>query len=133
MKLSVIFGVFHMCLGIAIKGTNAIYFSRIVVLLCEVIGGFIILFFLFGWMDVLIFMKWFYPLDIDDRTIVNYDELEDQLNQDNPIEPKFKGDYDNEHMPSIVQIMINTIFGFGKVTEAEADKNNNWYVGNSVA
>ena len=53
-------------------------------------------------MDVLIFLKWFYPLDIEDRTIINYDEVEAELNQDNPAEPKFKGDYDNEHMPSIV-------------------------------
>jgi hypothetical protein len=102
MKLSVIFGVFHMCLGIGIKGTNAIYFRQFVVLICEVFAGFIILFGLFGWMDVLIFLKWFYPLDIEDRTIINWDELEDQLNQDNEFDPKFKGDYDNEHMPSIV-------------------------------
>jgi hypothetical protein len=48
------------------------------------------------------------------------------------VEPKFKGDYDNEHMPSIVQIMINTIFGFGEVSDAERDRSNNWYIGNSV-
>lgn len=83
-------------------------------------------------MDILIFLKWFYPLDIQDRTIVNQDELDDQLEQDNAGEPKFKGDYDNEHMPSIVQIMINTIFGFGSVNDAEKSKNNNWYVGSSV-
>jgi hypothetical protein len=132
MKLSVIFGIFHMCLGILIKGTNAIYFRQIVVLFCEVIGGFIILFGLFGWMDLLIFFKWFYPLDIEDKTIINQEELEDGLNQDNIVEPKFKGDYDNEHMPSIVQIMINTIFGFGQVSDAEKERSNNWYIGNSV-
>ena len=122
MKLSVIFGVFHMCLGIVLKGTNAIYFRQIAVLICEVFAGFVILFGLFGWMDLLIFLKWFYPLDIQDRTIVNNDELMDQLEQDNAGEPKFKGDYDNEHMPSIVAIMINTIFGFGQVSDAEKSK-----------
>jgi V-type H+-transporting ATPase subunit a len=80
MKLSVIFGVFHMCLGIGIKGSNAVYFRKFVVLICEVFAGFFILFGLFGWMDILIFLKWFYPLDIEDRTIINWDELEDQLN-----------------------------------------------------
>ncbi len=60
MKLSVIFGVFHMSMGIIIKGTNAIYFRKWAVLICEVFAGFIILFALFGWMDILIFLKWFY-------------------------------------------------------------------------
>jgi hypothetical protein len=35
-------------------------------------------------------------------------------------------------MPSIVSIMINTIFGFGQVTEAEKERNNAYYVGSSV-
>jgi len=35
-------------------------------------------------------------------------------------------------MPSIVAIMINTIFGFGQVSDAEKSKENNWYIGNSV-
>lgn len=92
MKLSVIFGVFHMSMGIIIKGTNAIYFRKWAVLICEVFAGFIILFALFGWMDILIFLKWFYPLDIEDRTIVNEAEIHDELEQDVPAEPIFKGD-----------------------------------------
>jgi V-type H+-transporting ATPase subunit a len=64
MKTSVIFGVLHMLIGVLIKGTNAIYFRHAVVFICEVIGGFVILFGLFGWMDLLIFFKWFYPVDI---------------------------------------------------------------------
>ena len=132
MKLSVIFGVFHMSMGIIIKGTNAIYFRKWAVLICEVFAGFIILFALFGWMDILIFLKWFYPLDIEDRTIVNEAEIHDELEQDVPAEPIFKGDLDNQRMPSIVQIMINTIFGFGQVSDAEKQKGNAWYVGGSV-
>jgi len=53
-----------MLIGIILKGTNAIYFKSVVVLICEVFAGFIILFGLFGWMDLLIFFKWFYPVDI---------------------------------------------------------------------
>lgn len=63
MKTSVIIAVFHMSLGIIIKGTNAIHFSRWMVLVFEVFTGFIILFGLFGWMDVLIFAKWFYVMN----------------------------------------------------------------------
>lgn len=35
-------------------------------------------------------------------------------------------------MPSIVQILINTVFGFGQETDAEKEKNNYYYVGHSV-
>jgi len=59
MKMSVIFGVFHMCLGIFHKGQNAVYFSDYTTLFCEVITGFIIMLSLFGYMDFLIIMKWF--------------------------------------------------------------------------
>ena len=79
MKISVIFGVLHMLIGVATKGGNAIYFKRWVVLITEVFTGIIILFGLFGWMDVLIFAKWLYPLDTEDTTIVNTDDVEDRL------------------------------------------------------
>jgi len=63
--MSVIFGVFHMSLGIIHKGQNAVYFSDYATLFCEVITGLIILFGLFGYMDFLIIMKWFTQVDID--------------------------------------------------------------------
>jgi hypothetical protein len=59
MKMAVIIGVLHMTKGIIIKGINAIYFRDWLVLFFEVITGIIILGGLFGWMDVLIFGKWF--------------------------------------------------------------------------
>jgi V-type H+-transporting ATPase subunit a len=71
MKLSVIVGIIHMLSGIIIKGTNAVYFGEMATLFCEVITGFIILFGLFGWMDVLIYAKWFTTLDIEDKTVLN--------------------------------------------------------------
>lgn len=64
MKLSVIFGVFHMSIGIVMKGTNMWYRKMWLELVTEVVGGFFILFFLFGWMDVLIISKWFATPDI---------------------------------------------------------------------
>jgi V-type H+-transporting ATPase subunit a len=68
MKVSVIMAIFHMSIGIIMKGTNSVYFGRWLDLITEVIFGLIILLGLFGWMDILIIGKWFYPIDIDDRT-----------------------------------------------------------------
>jgi V-type H+-transporting ATPase subunit a len=69
MKLSVIFGVIHMTMGVLVKGTNEIYFKRWPALIFEVIAGLIILLGLFGWMDFLIFAKWLFPLNFADLTI----------------------------------------------------------------
>lgn len=79
MKLSVIFGVLHMLHGIITKGGNAIYFKQWATLFTEVITGFVILVGLFGWMDILIYAKWLFPLNIEDTTIISSDELEDRL------------------------------------------------------
>lgn len=59
-----------MSIGIVIKGTNNIKDKKWVELVTEVIGGLAILIGLFGWMDLLIFGKWFKELDIEDRTLV---------------------------------------------------------------
>jgi len=73
MKLSVIMGVLHMTIGVLIKGTNAIYFGRWPDLVTEVITGCIILLGLFGWMDLLIFAKWFFNKDFLNQTIITSD------------------------------------------------------------
>jgi V-type H+-transporting ATPase subunit a len=77
MKLSVIMGIIHMCLGIFIKGTNSVYFRRWPDLIFEVIVGFVILLGLFGWMDFLIYGKWFTKLDLTDRSIRTIDHAGD--------------------------------------------------------
>lgn len=58
MKMSVIFGIFHMNLGILVKGTNAIFKRNWPIFILEVLGGLVILNGLFGWMDLLVFTKW---------------------------------------------------------------------------
>jgi len=74
-------------------------------------------------MDVLIFAKWFYPVNIEDTTIIDSDELEDRLNQDTGVDNiDTKGDYDNQRMPSIISVMVNTAFGFGKPPESDVEK-----------
>lgn len=65
MKLSVIFAIFHMTIGVLIKGTNLLHHKHWAHFFAEVITGLIILLGLFGWMDYLIFVKWLYPINID--------------------------------------------------------------------
>jgi V-type H+-transporting ATPase subunit a len=102
MKLSVIFGVLHMTMGVLVKGTNEIYFKRWPALVFEVFAGLIILLGLFGWMDLLIFAKWLFPLNYADLTI------------DRTVTPNvFVGEAINRKAPSIINIMINTVFGGG--------------------
>lgn len=68
--MAVIFGIFHMTIGIIMKGTNAIYFADYPTFFFEVVAGLVILLGLFGWMDLLIFAKWFYKIDIQDDKVV---------------------------------------------------------------
>jgi vacuolar-type H+-ATPase subunit I/STV1 len=69
MKISVIMGIFHMTIGIIMKGTNAVYNGHWVDLVTEVIFGLIIFYGLFGWMDLMIISKWFKTVDINDYNI----------------------------------------------------------------
>ena len=70
MKMSVIFGVLHMMIGVLHKYTNLIYHRHWAHLIFECIGGTIILMGLFGWMDLLVFNKWTTEVNIDDVTPV---------------------------------------------------------------
>lgn len=116
MKLSVIFGVLHMTMGIVTKGTNCVYFRDWASLVTEVIAGLIILLGLFGWMDLLIIAKWFCPVDIDspvkhvgEKIMIKTDS---DLPEENLIDQK-EGDYRNNHMPSVINLMIDTVFNMG--------------------
>ena len=123
MKLSVIFAILHMSIGILVKGSNSIYFRKWAVLIFEVIIGLIILLFLFGWMDALIFAKWFHPLYIDDETPSNKQVgylTEEQREEDKDYE--YQGEVDNQNMPSIISIMIATVFKLGHRTPEEDEK-----------
>lgn len=58
MKLSVIIGVLHMTLGIAIKGLNARFNKDKLEYYCEFVPQIIFLLILFGYMDMMILVKW---------------------------------------------------------------------------
>jgi len=94
MKMSVIIGVAHMSMGVVTKGLNMQFMNEQLKFWTEVVTGLIILNGLFGWMDILIFIKWFYPMNpysIDPAMVA-------QINQ----------------APSIITIMINNFLALGK-------------------
>ena len=59
MKMSVILAVLHMTLGIIQKGINAHYFNDRSKMFHEFLPQLILLLSVFGYMDILIFIKWF--------------------------------------------------------------------------
>ena len=66
MKFSVIIGVFQMTLGIVLKGVNSIYEKNLVDVFCVFVPQLIFMLILFGYMDLLIFLKWSVKYDGDD-------------------------------------------------------------------
>ena len=58
MKTSVILGVAQMMLGTCLKGFNAIYFGRYIEFIFEVVTQIILISALFGFMDMMIIVKW---------------------------------------------------------------------------
>lgn len=94
MKLSVIIGVLHMSMGVVTKGLNALYMKNNMVFWTEVVTGMIILNGLFGWMDLLIVIKWLYPMN----PYSMYPPMQNKINQ----------------CPSIITIMINNFLLMGK-------------------
>lgn len=91
MKLSVILGVAQMCIGIMMKGLNAIHFRRPIDFLFEFVPQIILMLCLFGYMDALIIVKWFFPWQ--DRTA---------------------------EAPSIITTMIGMFLKFGEIPAGSA-------------
>jgi V-type H+-transporting ATPase subunit a len=58
MKLSVIFGVWQMSIGICLKGSNNLYYGNWVDFLFEFLPQIIVMLCMFGYMDLLIVWKW---------------------------------------------------------------------------
>jgi V-type H+-transporting ATPase subunit a len=88
MKMSVIFGVTQMTLGIFMKAFNAIYFRRMIDLFFEFLPQLFLLMCLFGFMDLLIVVKWLTSWTSN-----------------------------SGKSPSIITIMINMFLNQGKVDE----------------
>jgi V-type H+-transporting ATPase subunit a len=58
MKIAVIIGVAHMTLGLLQKGLNALYFKKRLDFVHEFVPQILMLFCMFGYMDILIIKKW---------------------------------------------------------------------------
>ena len=101
MKLSVIMGIVHMTIGVIIKGTNTIFRNDYPSFIFEVVTGLVMLLGMFGWMDLLIYAKWFFPLNYMSRDPTVADPL------------VYKGDLYNRLTPSVINIMITTVFSGG--------------------
>lgn len=93
MKLAVIIGVIHMAIGVCVKGANNLFFGHYLELFTEVITGLIILLGLFGWMDLLIFSKWAYPMNPYSLDPANASRI--------------------SYAPSIITVMINNFLAGG--------------------
>jgi V-type H+-transporting ATPase subunit a len=63
MKLSVLFGVIQMTLGVFLRFGNAIYFKSFIDLFCECCPMLIFMVCFFGWMDFMVVYKWVYAMD----------------------------------------------------------------------
>lgn len=87
MKIAVIVGVAHMTLGIILKGLNSRYFYKSLDFYFEFIPQLVLLLALFGYMDMLIFLKWGTKYD------------------------------DTGKAPSIITIMIDMFLSVGAVNE----------------
>ncbi len=58
MKMSIVFGIIHMTFGICLKGVNALYFGSYLDFFCEFIPMIIFDVGFFGYMVILVFIKW---------------------------------------------------------------------------
>jgi vacuolar-type H+-ATPase subunit I/STV1 len=122
MKLAVIIGVLHMTMGVIIKGTNDVYFKRWPGFIFDVCAGIIILEGLFGWMDLLIFAKWFFQPNFADATIIDSGvNATGSIDGTSPAVPTFqkifKGDFINNRAPGVITVLINGVFGGGAPPE----------------
>ena len=88
MKFSVIIGVFQMTLGIVLKGVNSIFEKDYIDCFCVFVPQLVFMLILFGYMDLLIFLKW----------SVNYEGTEDRA-------------------PDIKSYLMNIFLKFGKLPD----------------
>jgi len=63
MKLSVLFGVLQMVVGVILRWSNAIYERSLTDFVCECVPMLVFMLCFFGWMDWMILYKWVHPID----------------------------------------------------------------------
>jgi len=63
MKLSVLFGVLQMIVGVLLRWSNAFHEKSMLDFICECLPMMVFMLCFFGWMDVMILYKWVHPVD----------------------------------------------------------------------
>lgn len=100
MKLSVIFGVFHMLLGIFLKGLNLLYFNHKLDFCVEFVPQLVFFIVIFVQMDILIIIKW----------LTSYGDL-----------------IGHPNAPSITSTVLNIFLNAGFVKSSTDDNGNTKY------
>ncbi|CAH0558683.1 unnamed protein product [Brassicogethes aeneus] len=72
MKISIILGITHMLFGVSMSLFNHMYFKNKLSIICEFIPQVIFLVFLFFYMVMLMFIKWFMYYATNERTHITY-------------------------------------------------------------
>ncbi|XP_044259991.1 V-type proton ATPase 116 kDa subunit a1 isoform X2 [Tribolium madens] len=72
MKISIILGIIHMLFGVSMSLFNFTYFKNKLSIFCEFIPQVIFLVFLFFYMVLLMFIKWFMYYSTNDKTYIKY-------------------------------------------------------------
>lgn len=73
-------------------------------------AGFFMLFFLFGWMDVLILAKWFQTPNVFACDF----KIPFEKEKGAPKIDVCNGEYANWQVQYIINVMVTTVFGFGQ-------------------
>mmetsp|Transcript_72750 Transcript_72750/g.151907 ORF Transcript_72750/g.151907 Transcript_72750/m.151907 type:complete len:811 (-) Transcript_72750:188-2620(-) len=87
MKLSVLFGVLQMIVGLLLRWSNAIYDKNMTDFIFECIPMMIFMLCFFGWMDVMILYKWTHPIDNAPNIINSLICMAMGQQDDNPLWP----------------------------------------------
>mmetsp|Transcript_29664 Transcript_29664/g.39444 ORF Transcript_29664/g.39444 Transcript_29664/m.39444 type:complete len:222 (+) Transcript_29664:1273-1938(+) len=100
-KLSVIIAYTHLNLGILLNALNCVYFGNYKKLVFEVLTGVVIFMGLIGYMIVLIYGKWWYP-------VYAYEPRPD---------PTIKNQLNISTSPSIIVVLIGDVMGVTPLAE----------------
>jgi len=110
MKISVIFGVLQMLLGIFLKGLNALFSKDYTEFIFVFIPQFILMTILFGYMDLLIFIKW----------CTNYDKYNNVTMRNKFYEDSDSDDLINTTKASDIKtVLMNIFLKFGKIPDGD--------------
>ena len=115
-KLSVIIAYFHLNFGIVLNALNCIHFKEYKKLFFDIITGVFIFLGLIGYMIVLIYAKWWFP-------VWSYDEAPTP-----PASDLDKNDWPRNisTMPSIIVIVIGDVMGVTGLASANPDYYQYW-------